>query len=181
MLKSGKLKLALIASALLPAQVLAVSPPHPQGYNQNMITANQFDANSYQPQDSSKMFPAPKEGMVQHILTLPQLENEDDYMIEIQVGQTQMVDCNKHGLMGELKQMDLKGWGYTYWELDEIGPGRSTMMACFDKAKHEEFVRIPGEYKLRYNSKLPMVIYLPENAELRYRVWRADTVFNYSK
>ncbi len=55
------------------------------------------------------------------------------------------------------------------------------MMACFDKAKHEEFVRIPGEYKLRYNSKLPMVIYLPKDAELRYRVWRADTVFNYSK
>ena len=102
MLKSGKLKLALIASALLSTQVLAVSQPHPQGYNQNMITANQFDANSYQPQDNSKMFPAPKEGMVQHILTLPQLENEDDYMVEIQVGQTQVVDCNKHCLMGEL-------------------------------------------------------------------------------
>jgi ecotin len=27
---------------------------------------------------------------------------------------------------------------------------------------------------VRYNSRLPLVIYVPEGVEVRYRVWRAD-------
>lgn len=159
----------------------ATSPAHPEGVNQNMISAQQFTSASYQAQDASKMFPAPAPGMVQHILTLPKLENEANYMVEVQVGQTKLVDCNKHGLRGELKAVNLQGWGYTYYQVAEIAEGPSTMMACFDQAKTEAFVRIPGDHKLAYNSKLPMVFYIPEGAELKYRVWRADTQFASSK
>jgi ecotin len=158
----------------------ATSPAHPDGVNQNMITAEHFNAADYQARDASKMFPAPAAGMVQHILTLPALENEQNYMVEVQVGQTKLVDCNKHGLRGELKAVNLQGWGYTYYEVNDIADGPSTMMACFDKAKTEAFVRIPGDHKFAYNSKLPMVFYIPEGAELKYRVWRAETVFNTS-
>jgi ecotin len=27
---------------------------------------------------------------------------------------------------------------------------------------------------LRYNSKLPIVVYTPENVDVKYRVWKAD-------
>jgi len=26
---------------------------------------------------------------------------------------------------------------------------------------------------IRYNSRLPIVVYVPENARVRYRIWRA--------
>ncbi|MBE9367223.1 proteinase inhibitor I11, ecotin [Klebsiella pneumoniae] len=27
---------------------------------------------------------------------------------------------------------------------------------------------------LRYNSKLPIVVYTPSNVDVKYRIWRAD-------
>ncbi|RQW83332.1 MAG: proteinase inhibitor I4 serpin, partial [Methylococcus sp.] len=37
------------------------------------------------------------------------------------------------------------------------------------------FVTLGGEpYLIRYNSKLPVVVYVPKGNEVRYRVWRAD-------
>lgn len=27
---------------------------------------------------------------------------------------------------------------------------------------------------LRYNSKLPIVVYTPENVEVKYRIWKAE-------
>lgn len=114
-----------LAFALLSFNATAVSPPHPTGLNAPMVNIQRFDKNDYRAQEATKMFPAPAAGMVQHILSLPKLENEDDYMIEIQIGQTQMVDCNKHGLNGELKELTVQGWGYNYYQVDEIAEGRA--------------------------------------------------------
>lgn len=88
-----------LAFTLLSFNASAVSPPHPTGLDAPMISVSSMNANNYAPVETVKMFPAPKKGMVQHILTLPKLENETDYMVEIQIGQTQLVDCNKHGLV----------------------------------------------------------------------------------
>ena len=34
---------------------------------------------------------------------------------------------------------------------------------------------IGGEPRLlRYNSRLPLVVYVPDGVEVRYRLWRAD-------
>ncbi|MCG8509052.1 MAG: ecotin family protein, partial [Rhodospirillales bacterium] len=41
--------------------------------------------------------------------------------------------------------------------------------------KVERFVKLGGEpYLIRYNSRLPVVVYVPQEAEVRYRIWRAD-------
>lgn len=167
--------------ALLSFNATAVSPPHPTGLNAPMISVSSFNSANYAPQEVTKMFPAPKQGMVQHILTLPTLENEDDYLVEIQIGQTQLVDCNKHGLSGELKELTVTGWGYNYYQVDTVSQGPSTMMACFEMAKKEAFVRIPGELKIRYDSRLPKVFYLPEGTELRFRTWKVDSTYQYAK
>ncbi|MCL1048953.1 serine protease inhibitor ecotin [Shewanella abyssi] len=158
----------------------ATSPQHPSGTNQQRVNAQHFSATDYLPQESSKMFPAPKEGQVQHILTLDKLENESDYMLEIQIGQTKMVDCNKHGLSGRVIQKPLQGWGYRYYEVESISAGPSTMMACFDQALTEKFLPITTDLKLRYDSRLPKVIYLPENSQVRYRIWKVESPFSYS-
>ena len=41
--------------------------------------------------------------------------------------------------------------------------------------KVNRFVTLGGEpYLIRYNSRLPVVVYVPEGAEARYRMWRAE-------
>lgn len=167
--------------ALLSFNAAAVSPPNQTGLNAPMISVMSFTSKNYTQQEVSKMFPAPTAGMVQHILTLPKLENEEDYMLEVQIGQTQLIDCNKHGLNGELKEHSVQGWGYNYYQVDEVSQGPSTMMACFELAKKEAFVRIPGELKMRYDSRLPDVFYLPEGTELRFRTWKVDSAYQYAK
>jgi ecotin len=48
------------------------------------------------------------------------------------------------------------------------------MMACPGRRRHEAFVQLRGDgYLVRYNSKLPLVVYAPDGFEVRYRVWRA--------
>jgi ecotin len=51
-----------------------------------------------------------------------------------------------------------------------------TLMAVDPIAqKIERFITLGGEPDLlRYNSRLPLVVYLPEGVEVRYRIWRAD-------
>ncbi len=40
--------------------------------------------------------------------------------------------------------------------------------------KVERFVALGGEpYLIRYNSRLPVVVYVPEGVEVRYRIWKA--------
>ncbi|PKG74298.1 ecotin [Shewanella sp. Choline-02u-19] len=158
----------------------ATSPKHPSGENEQMVNAQTYSASNYVSQENSKMFPAPKEGQVQHILTLKTLENEADYMLEIQIGQTKMVDCNKHGLSGKVIQKSVQGWGFSYYEVESISAGPSTMMACFDQALTEKFLPITTDLKMRYDSRLPKVIYLPENSQVRYRIWKVESPFSYS-
>jgi|GEM_PF-1057018 len=172
---------SVLAVSLLSFNALATSPAHPSDRNQNMISSQTYNASNYQVHEASKMFPAPAQGMEQHILTLPPLENEEYFMVEIQIGQTKLVDCNKHGLSGELTQESVKGWGYQFYRVKQISEGPSTMMACFELAKTEAFLTIPGDFKIRYDSRLPKIFYLPQGSEIRYRVWTVENPFKTSK
>lgn len=51
-----------------------------------------------------------------------------------------------------------------------------TLMAPDPTApKVDRFITLGGEpYLVRYNSKLPLVAYVPADVEVRYRIWRAD-------
>jgi ecotin len=49
------------------------------------------------------------------------------------------------------------------------------MMACPPgEEKRQVFVQVRGDNMLlRYNSKLPIVVYAPTGFEVRYRIWAA--------
>jgi ecotin len=118
-------------------------------------------------------FPAAKAGQKRHVLTLPPLQNENNVKVELIVGQTKTIDCNRHTLGGELKEETLQGWGYTYYSLPRVTAGISTMMGCPTGSERQAFVTVAHQPLVRYNSRLPIVLYTPEDVDVRYRLWRA--------
>ena len=52
---------------------------------------------------------------------------------------------------------------------------RGTLMAVDPNApKVARFITLGGDaYLIRYNSRLPIVVYVPEGVEARYRIWTA--------
>ena len=77
-----------------------------------------------------KPYPAPDDGAVRMVFRLPALENEADRKVEIVIGKTVEVDCNRSWFSGALEKRIAEGWGYPYWVLEKIVGPASTMMAC---------------------------------------------------
>ena len=131
--------------------------------------------NAQDKKDAEKVlapFPKAEDGMVRHVIELKKKSDESLYKVEIIPGKVMSVDCNVHRLMGKLTEKDLQGWGYTYYEFKSDGQTTSTMMMC-NKPNENKFVS--GETLIvRYNSKLPIVIYAPKGFEVKYRIWKAD-------
>jgi ecotin len=125
--------------------------------------------------DDLKPYPAAQEGFVRTVFRVPARENEADRKVEILVGKTMLIDCNRTWFGGNLEKRVAQGWGYPYFVLERVGPPASTMMACPpEQGKTEAFVQVRGEgFLVRYNSRLPVVTYVPEGFEVRYRIWAA--------
>lgn len=121
------------------------------------------------------MFPKAKEGYKQVFIQLPIAKNENDLKVEFFVGAEKMLDCNRYFLMGKIMIQDLQGWGYNYYDVESTGETGGTLMACPDQKKTKKFVSLQPEI-VRYNSKLPLVFYVPKDLEVRYRVLRPDSV-----
>lgn len=121
-----------------------------------------------------KPYPPASAGYQRFVIELPSQANETDHKVELIAGKTLTVDCNRQRLGGHWQEKTIKGWGYSYYQLDAVGPARSTLMACPEASSQQAFVPVGGEPMLvRYNSKLPLVIYAPSDVEVRYRVWSA--------
>lgn len=118
------------------------------------------------------MFPAASAGFTKQIITLPVAKNEDNLKVEIFVGKTIEVDCNRYFLSGTIKEQNLEGWGYTFYKVESNGAIGGTKMMCPDEKKTMKFVNMQT-LLIRYNSKLPVVVYVPDGMELKYRIWKA--------
>ncbi len=119
-------------------------------------------------------YPAAEKGQKRHVIQLPQLADESTAKVELIVGRTMNIDCNHHFFSGKIEERTAEGWGYNYYVLKDLGQAASTLMGCSNKAQRSAFVPSPDQPLIRYNSKLPVVVYAPANVELRYRIWRAD-------
>lgn len=129
-----------------------------------------------QPLEKIAPFPKAEQGMKRQVIQLPQQQDESALKVELMIGQTLEVDCNHHRLGGQLESKTLEGWGYDYYVFDKVTSPVSTMMACPDGKKEKQFVMagLGDAGMLRYNSKLPIVVYTPANIDVKYRIWRAD-------
>ena len=123
-----------------------------------------------------KPYPPAAGGYTRQVIVLPHQDDERHLKLELVPGRTLEVDCNQVSLAGTLSVKIANGWGYPYYVLENVQGPISTRMACPpDTQTRLQFVPVvvPENNTLRYNSKLPVVVYLPVGFELHYRIWQA--------
>jgi ecotin len=126
--------------------------------------------------DNLKAFPPAEKGMVRYVLDLPKQENESNLKVELIVGKTvEIDDRNKYFFGGKIEEKTVEGWGFPRYQVSKLGPLAGTLMAIDPNAPMAaRFVSLGGDpYLIRYNSRLPIVVYVPEGVEVRYRIWTA--------
>ncbi|WP_223458127.1 MULTISPECIES: serine protease inhibitor ecotin [unclassified Pseudomonas] len=120
-------------------------------------------------------YPKAESGFTRQVIHLAPQPRENDFQVEILAGKMMTVDCNNPRLGGILEEKNLEGWGYPFYRLEKVIGPMSTLMACPDGTRKQDFVPVVGDgFLLRYNSKLPLVLYVPKDIEVRYRIWSAS-------
>lgn len=139
-------------------------------------TAQEAPAEDNEPSTNSVLdaFPAPQSGYKRHVIHLPIGNYENNLKIELLAGKVQETDCNPSHYNGQFEEKILEGWGYNYYELNNLQGPTSNKTACPDNTLSLQFVPVQSNGSLlQYNSNLPVVVYLPEGLELRWRTWVA--------
>jgi ecotin len=134
--------------------------------------------------DDLKAFPPAGAGMQRHVIRVPAVDAPDERKVEVMVGKRLEVDCNRQRLSAQVERKVAQGWGYHYYEVSKLSGPVSTLMACPPgEARTEAFVQAATEElsALRYNPRLPIVVYVPEGTEVRYRIWSAGPVQHQGK
>ena len=128
-----------------------------------------------QPLEKIAPYPQAEKGMSRQVIFLEPQEDESRFKVELLIGKTIEVDCNRHMLGGNLETRTLSGWGFDYLVMDKISEPASTMMACPDNTRHPQFIaaNLGDTAMQRYNSRLPIVVYVPQGVDVKYRIWEA--------
>jgi ecotin len=134
-----------------------------------------FLGNTVQSEENLKAFPPAEAGSDRYVLQLPEVADESLIKVELIVGKKVVVDSvNRYFYGGALKTVNIPGWGFDRFVLENLGPMAGTRIGVDpNEPKSERFVSLGGEpFLIRYNSKLPVVVYVPSGVEVRYRLWR---------
>ena len=123
-----------------------------------------------------KPFPKAAEGMSRFVIVLPEKTRAEEgaFKVELIVGKVMDTDSVNHMWFGgKLEAKPLKGWGFTYYLVEKLGPAASTRRGVPPGTPRvQKFVAGPSQL-IRYNSRIPIVVYVPKGAEVRYRIWSA--------
>lgn len=141
-----------------------------------MLVSFLLAVSALQAADNLKAFGPAEKGMVRYVLHLPPDDDETHFRVELIVGKMVQVDeKNRYFFGGQLEEEVVEGWGFTQYTVPDLGPMGGTLMAVDpNAAKVTRFITLGGDpYFIRYNSRLPIVVYVPEGVDVRYRLWTA--------
>lgn len=119
------------------------------------------------------IFPKAEVGFNRVAIQVPITTDDNAFQVEVFVGKMELVDCNLHNMMGEIIDKELEGFGYNYYVINSNGQSTSTMMGCPDNKKTKKFITLAPRI-MRYNSKMPIIFYVPTGFEVRYRILTAS-------
>ena len=129
-------------------------------------------------------FPQAHQGMTRFVIELAHKERdlEQNFKVQLIVGRNMQTDgVNQVRLGASIEALPLQGWGYTYYEVGAEPITLSTMMAAPEGAPRVTQFVTTAPLMIRYNSRLPVVIYVPEGYEVRYRIWDASAEYQPAK
>ncbi|WOP15705.1 ecotin family protein [Ottowia sp. SB7-C50] len=122
-------------------------------------------------QDALRTVPEHMAGYRRHVFYLPERADENQLQVELFGGMVVEWDnCNAPVLQGEVEQHSLRGVGHTYWVFKSDGRIIRTAMGCWPIPDHGQTFAAIASPRLDYNSRLPVVAFVPEAMTLRYRV-----------
>ncbi len=123
---------------------------------------------------NTDIFPKAEKGYTKMVIEVPHSSSDANKRIEFNVGKWMEVDgCNSFGLQGTLEKKDLQGWGYEYYVFKTKGDVIATQMACPGMPNRNLFVSAQPEM-VRYNGRLPIVIYIPVEYEVQFKIFKAE-------
>ena len=121
-------------------------------------------------------YPQAPAGRERKVVLLPHVERgaDDDLQVELVVGRVIETDgINTYGFGGAIHERNIDGWGFSYYEVEgDLKQAASTLIGGPTNPA-PRFVAGPRTL-VRYNSRLPLVVMVPEGCELRWRLWKAD-------
>ena len=130
------------------------------------------------PDDDShwqKAYPAAAAGMKRIVIHLDAQADEYAWKIELSVGKVMETDGVNHiGGGAKIAEKTVDGWGYTYFEATQAAMMSTLIGVPPGTPKVTRFVTMAGTGPVRYNSRHPLVVYVPEGLEVRYRLWKAE-------
>jgi len=152
----------------------------PEAIDPEAIDPEAIDPEAIDPEAIKNLeaaYPAAAAGKTRHVILLPHKERgaEGDVKVEIVAGRTIDTDgVNTVRFGGELRERDIPGWGFSYFEVDSLGAPLSTRIAPAPGTPTVKAFAAGPRMLVRYNSRLPLVVYAPEGTEIRWRLWRAE-------
>ncbi|AYU77446.1 ISP / inhibitor of serine peptidase [Leishmania donovani] len=103
---------------------------------------------------------------------------QEQYMLQLIPGRVLEMSrndaANHQTLGGSIEQHTVEGWGAKFFHVKLAKQAASTLMHVHDEDHSEKvrkFVAMPNAPLFPYRSRCPVVVYLPNDAELRYGIW----------
>ena len=168
----------VLGSLLFTTSLFAASSALEPTEDSSAITSSQETTTDHK---YLKAFPEATDSTTRFVINLPHKERGDDtnYKVELIAGKVIETDgANSVSMATSLNPMPLKGWGFTYYDMTGSDMVRSTMMAPGpDTPRVTKFVG-GTPLTIRYNSRIPLVVYAPRGFDVRYRIWQTTDSYS---
>ena len=123
------------------------------------------------------VYPPVKKDQNRNVIVLEPKENEDDYRVLITASIDGMQDCNTKSRSAKYTEKVVEGMQYPYYEVGKIGDVVTTLMGCSEIPQMGEIpINLSGNTILRYNSKLPIVVYASNGIKINSKIFKLEEI-----